>query len=340
MAGSCLEAYVTTQVLAALAPAALEVSLAAAQQLERERADLVQLWDQRRERANYEAERAGRHYRQCEPEHRLVARQLAREWEAKLAEQTQVEEAYQRFLAAQPRLLTASEQATIRQLAADLPTLWAAPTITAVERKEILRQVVERVTVRVAGASEQVQVTIAWAGGARTSGTVIRPVARLEQLSYYPALVERVRALVAQGLPCKAIAAQLNAAGLCPPKRYAQFGAQGIEDLVRGLGLRPRQERSAVGWALAEGEWTLADLAQRLGMPPATLHTWVTRGWVQARQVPGPGGQPRWVIRADPAELARLEALRRVPADVRAHDRWLAATTPCHREDVTPTEYP
>src|SRR5260370_4042553 len=136
MAGSCLEAYVTTQVLAALAPAALEVSLAAAQQLERERADLVQLWDQRRERANYEAERAGRHYRQCEPEHRLVARQLAREWEAKLAEQTQVEEAYQRFLAAQPRLLTASEQATIRQLAADLPTLWAAPTLTAVERQE------------------------------------------------------------------------------------------------------------------------------------------------------------------------------------------------------------
>jgi hypothetical protein len=87
-----LEAWVSAQVLAALAPAALDLSLTAAAHLERERADLRQLWEQRRERAGYETARAARHYRAIEPENRLVARQLAHDWEEKLAAQAHLEE--------------------------------------------------------------------------------------------------------------------------------------------------------------------------------------------------------------------------------------------------------
>ncbi|GEM_PF-5456733 len=39
-----------------------------------------------------EAERAGRHYRLVEPENRLVARQLALEWEDKLVQQQSLRE--------------------------------------------------------------------------------------------------------------------------------------------------------------------------------------------------------------------------------------------------------
>ncbi|MBW4555101.1 MAG: hypothetical protein KME59_04025 [Trichormus sp. ATA11-4-KO1] len=58
------------------------------------------------ERAAFEAERAGRHYRLVEPENRLVARQLATEWEEKLALQQSLKEDYQRFCHQQPRLLS------------------------------------------------------------------------------------------------------------------------------------------------------------------------------------------------------------------------------------------
>ena len=92
VAGPCLDAFVSEQVLAALEPAALELSLAAAEQVEQERAALVQLWQQRRERAAYEAERAARQYHAVEPENRLVARTLERAWEDKLAAQQQLEE--------------------------------------------------------------------------------------------------------------------------------------------------------------------------------------------------------------------------------------------------------
>jgi hypothetical protein len=325
LAGPCLEQWVSTQVLAALEPAALELSLEAAAHLERDRADLAQLWQQRRERAAYEAERAARHYRAVEPENRLVARQLARDWEDKLAVQQQLEEEYHRYLQTQSRLLTAGERDAIRHLAANIPALWAAPTTTATERKEIIRQVVERVVVAVQGESEQVAVIIAWAGGARTEGMLIRPVARLEQLSYYPQLCQRVQALATAGASAAAIAAQLNSDGFRPPKRHEQFGAQGVRDLLLWLGARPTpvpvQDRQDLG----EDEWWLADLARTLRIPPVTLYCWLTRGEVRARRQQV-HHRVRWIVWADAAERVRLRQRHQRPAGAAAHETWVQGT--------------
>src|SRR5262249_32689333 len=115
---------------AALQPAALELSLEAATHLEQQRADLDRLWQQRVERAAYEAERAGRQFRLVEPENRLVARHLEREWETKLAAHLGLEEEYRRFQETQPRGLSPVEREAIRQLAADIPALWQGPPPT------------------------------------------------------------------------------------------------------------------------------------------------------------------------------------------------------------------
>jgi hypothetical protein len=63
LAGPALDAFISQQVLAALEPAALELSLEAASHLEKERREHDRLWQQRLERAGYEADRAARHYR-------------------------------------------------------------------------------------------------------------------------------------------------------------------------------------------------------------------------------------------------------------------------------------
>src|SRR5215467_8611735 len=138
-----------SRVLLALEPATLELSLTATERLEQERAELDQLWQQRRERAAYEVERAARKSHAVEPEHRLVARTLERAWEEKLVAQQHLEEEYHRFLQQRPRVLSETERQAIRRLATDIPTLWAAPTTTNADRKEIMRQVIERVIVDV-----------------------------------------------------------------------------------------------------------------------------------------------------------------------------------------------
>jgi len=135
------------------------------------------------------------------------------------------------------------------------------------ERKEIIRQGVERGEVTVAGQSERVQVAITWAGGSQTTGTLIRPAGRLEQLSYYPQLCARVRALVAEGHAAAAIATHLHAEGDRPPKRSARFDRQAVQDLIQRLDLRPHGPRRLPALALGADEWWVVDLAQALAMP-------------------------------------------------------------------------
>jgi hypothetical protein len=74
----------------------------------------------------------------------------------------------------------------------------------------LLRILIEDITVTVAGSSELVDVTITWAGRHQTSGQAVRPVARLDQLSYYPALLARVTELAKAGRTNGQIADVLN----------------------------------------------------------------------------------------------------------------------------------
>ncbi len=321
VSGACLDRFVKEWVLEALRPAALELSLEAAKNLQHERDDLDRLWRQRLERAEYEAERAGKQYRLVDPENRLVARQLEREWEEKLAAREKLQEEYHRFEHAQARVLSEEEREAIRALARDIPALWEAPTTTTADRKEIIRQVVDRVVIEAEGESERVGVCIEWAGGAaRTEGTAIRPVARLEQLSYYQRLCERVRALSGEGLAARAIAECLNAEGHRPPKRRESFGAQGVRDLMRRLELTRNRSRSTSREGLVgEEEWWLPELAREIGMPSVTLYHWIRRGWVSARQ----REDRRWVAWADETEIERLRRLHRLPRGYHTRKLWV-----------------
>lgn len=320
LAGAALDRFVRARALEALAPASLELSLEATKNLERERTELARMWEQRLERASYEAERAARQYRQVEPENRLVARQLEREWDEKLGEHKKLEEEHHRFEQKQPRVLTDTERDAIRHLAADIPALWDASATTDADRKEILRQVVDRVVVDTQGQSERVRVTIHWIGGSKIEAEMIRPVAKLEQLSYYPALCTRIHALATEHMAPREIADRLNAEGFRPPKRRETFAAQGVAELMRALGVGQHRSQPKIREALDEHEWWLNDLARAVPMPAVTLYDWVRRGWVKARRQ---GSE--WALWADDAELARLRERRGRPHGYYTRQRWIGA---------------
>ncbi len=320
IAGPALDAYVTGQVLEAVAPAALEVSLAAAGQAEAERATLDKLWRQRLERARYAADRARRQYQLAEPENRLVVRQLEKEWEAALAEAGQLEADCQRFTEQQPKTLSASERAAIQALASDLPQVWNAPSTTQADRKELLRILIEKITVAVAGTSELVDVTITWAGGRQTTGQAVRPVARLDQLSYYPALLARVTELAVAGRNNRQIADILNAEGFRPPKRTSRFTGGQVRTLITQRGIRSqRKGRPAVLTSLPPGEWSVPGLAAELGMPTATIYNWIYRGWITAHHAPG---SRNWIITADDEQMRQLRERRARPPGFYTRARW------------------
>lgn len=307
-----LDTWVTQQVLQALQPATLALSLHAAEDMEHQREILYEQWRQRLERAEYGVLRAFRQYNAVDPDNRLVARHLEHQWEVALRQQTDLQEAFARFEATQPNRLTPEERVQIQQLAEDLPALWYADTTTNVDRKSIIRLLIERVIVHVIGQTEHVEVTICWYGGATTQGEVHRPVARLDQLSYYPALCQRLRELVNEELTTHQITEHLNIEGFRPPKRVPRYTVGAISSLRSRLGLvRACRQAPHVALERRSDEWLLAELAAHLDMPLVTLHHWIRRGIVQARQPDG--AQGRWLIWADAAEVARLQQRRQQP---------------------------
>src|SRR5437762_877013 len=133
--GTALDALVAQQLLAAVEPAALEASLAAVAGVERQRAELTRQWHLRRERAAIAVDRAARQYQVCEPENRLVARELERRWEEALKAQRQLGDEYDRWQRAAAAKLSDTAVSSIRALAADLPAVWSAATTAPADRQ-------------------------------------------------------------------------------------------------------------------------------------------------------------------------------------------------------------
>ena len=134
-----IDRAVSRAVLEAIQPAAIKAALKAVENLE---TDHDQALEQRRlavERARYDAERAERRYRAVEPEHRLVARGLERDWEQCLNALEEAKGELVRRERDRPRRLDDDEQSALLALSEDLHRVWDAPTTTARDKKELLR---------------------------------------------------------------------------------------------------------------------------------------------------------------------------------------------------------
>jgi hypothetical protein len=309
LAGQPLDASAAALVLEALEPAALELSLAVAADLQAERRRGHDLWQQRLQRARYEATLAERQYQAVDPEHRLVARELERRWEQALWDQHQLGEDYDRFLKEQPLELGAGEREELFRLAADLSGLWAAETTSLRDRQEIVQLLIERVVVATRGRTEVVDVTIHWVGGLQTRHEIRRPVLSYDQLSGYASMRGRVVELHGQGRTAGEIAAVLNGEGYQPLHGKERFNKQMIYDFLRRIGVSGLSRGSRLpADALGPNEWGVSALARQLGMPADTLGHWCARGWVGHRKLPGRRGC--LVLWADEAELDRLRRLR------------------------------
>ena len=303
---SPLDDLVVQELLHALKPAALELSLRAVENVEQERQRLHDQWRQKLERVQHEVERAERHYHTVEPENRLVARTLEARWEEALKKQRQVEEEYHRFLTKQPATLSTTERGRIQALSQDVQSLWYAADTTAVDRKQIVRCLVERVVVVIDNSTELCDVTIVWKGGLTTQHQVMRPVNSFEHMKDFQRLKERVKQLHREGLHLGPIAAKLNAEGFVPPHRRGVFTELGVGKLARNLGLVGEYFRDNL---LQENEWWIRDLAEQLGVIPQKIHYWVKQGWVHSRRTPS---GKHLIVWGDKDEIRRLKQMAKV----------------------------
>jgi DNA invertase Pin-like site-specific DNA recombinase len=235
LVGSPLEQLVAEQILQVMTPAGLELSVRAAEEWERQRAELDRHWRLRLERARQEADRAARQYHAVEPENRLVARTLEKQWEEALRAEQLLQEEYRRFQQTQPTRLSAAERAQIAALANHLPTLWQSPQTAVMDKREVVRLLVQKVVVWAPAASQEVKVQLHWTGGTVTEHQVLRPVRSWRQLSDLSAVLACVRQGREAGWTSEDIAQSLNAAGHRTPKG-TPYTAENVRQLWRRIG--------------------------------------------------------------------------------------------------------
>jgi DNA invertase Pin-like site-specific DNA recombinase len=304
LAARAVDGLIAQQVLRALEPAAIELSMQVQADVEQERKRLEKHWQQRRQRARYDVELAERRYQAVDPENRLVASTLEKRWEELLAQEKQLQEEYDRFLRQTPVGLSAVERARITALTSDIPTLWNAPGTTNVDRKQIVRCLVERVTVNVRADSEVMGVTIHWAGGYESQHEITRPVRRYEHLRDLEPLLNRAAELRASGQTIRQIAEQLNVEGFHTPMGRGRIKVPMVNRLLQLRGIVPNER--AHDEMLGRHEWWLNDLADELKTTREKLQEWAKRGWVHGRKTPVQGC---WILWADKDELRRLRKL-------------------------------
>ena len=212
LSGEAIEQLAAEQILVALEPASLELSLAAAERIETHRGEVERHWQLRLERARQEADRAFRQYDAAEPENRLVSRTLESRWEAALCEVRTLTEEYDRFRASRSLTLSPAERHSIEQLSTNLPRLWNAPSLAVGQKRRVVELLLEKAVVRCDG-DERVTVVFHWRGGTATTHAIPRCVHRWSDLSHYASIVSHIAEMGSRGSTSAEIASSLNTQG-------------------------------------------------------------------------------------------------------------------------------
>jgi DNA invertase Pin-like site-specific DNA recombinase len=314
--GLQIDQAVAAAFLAAVTPAALEASLRAAQDLQADHDAGLAQWRLAVERARYEADRAERRYRTVEPENRLVARGLETEWEARLRDLATAEAELRRREQCAPRALTAEQQQRLHALGADLRQVWAAPTTTERDRKELLRTLLEEVIIAVDRAGSCAHLTLRWRGATITTLERTLPRSNPPGIRTDEETIALLRRLAAH-YPDDVIAGILNRQG-----RTTAHGDRFTANQVGSLRRYRDIPRFAPSAKPADVELvTIKEAAKLLGLAPSTIHRWLNAGFIAGEQLtPGAPWQirvteelrTRFVEEAPPEYLPMLEATLRL----------------------------
>ena len=283
--------------LAALEPAKLTAALAAAERLEADREAVLKQWRLAVERANYETQRAERRYRAVDPDNRLVARGLEREWEECLKALDAAKSDLARREAERPTIVNQHERSRILALGPDLASVWWSNTTTSRDRKELLRTLIDEVIIKVERDAFAAHLTLRWKGGALTEIDLNLPRSRPATIRTDEDTIALVRRL-ATHYPDAVIAGILNKQG----RRTAygnRFDGNRLGNLRRYWKIPSCEVKP-----LADGDlMSIKQTAVALGVAPSTIHRLLNDGIIAGEQLT-PGAP--WRIRLTDTLKARF----------------------------------
>jgi Recombinase/Recombinase zinc beta ribbon domain len=290
--GDGIDTAVAQLLFAAIEPAQLTIALEAVEHLEAQARAIDHQWQLRLERARYEADRARRRYQEVEPEHRLVARSLERDWNEQLSVLDQLERDDTELAPVASGHISEAERQGILDLVHDLPAVWQAETTTHAERKQVVRLLIKDVTLTTLETT--IRIDVRWQTHACSTLEVPRPKPAYVIRRTAPEVVECVRQLAGDHTDIE-IAERLNDEGYRSSQRGA-FTASQVEWLRYAYGIKsgcPLGPAACPTGPRGDGRYSAQAAAAQLNVSVSTIAEWCNAGTLDGVQV-APRG-PWWV---------------------------------------------
>src|SRR5436309_844486 len=300
--GDRIDQAVVQSFLEAIEPAHLEVALSALDQIEARAKQIDQQQRRQIERGQYEADMARRRYMTVDPDNRLVARSLERDWNEKLAEVERLEREYATLPKPMALLLTSEQREQIRHLADDLPAIWHAETTTNVERKQLLRFLIKDVCL--ARRGDVISIAIRWQTEALTQLTIPRLKRSWEIRQTDPDVIAQIREWASTQTDAS-IAQLLNEAGYSPGGG-GLFTAKKVQSLRYSYQIAmgcPQGPAACPTGQRGDGRYSARAAAQLLNVNISTIADWCQAGQLEYIQTVPHG--PRWIT-LTPEIIAQL----------------------------------
>jgi len=295
-----VDAAVSAEVLRAISPLALDTALQLIADRKETGNERLRQAELALQQARYEVAHARRQYDAVDPDNRLVAGELERRWNDRLAAVAQLEDQIRSIGREQPSAVSDDERTMLLALAEDLPALWNHPSASVETRKRILRTVLKEIIVT--AEAGQLHLVLHWQGGDHTRLEVMKNRSGQNRWKTDVA-TEQLVCELARLLPDHSIAPVLNRLGIRSAKgqTWTQLRVRNFRG-VHQIPVYRECERAE------RHELILSEAASRLGVHKMTVVRLIQDRLLPARQVCA--GAP-YVIRED--DLAR-PAIRRAIA--------------------------
>lgn len=299
--GMRVDRAVAQEVLDRLQPLGIEAAIAAMNDHEQDLLGKRRQLENAIEQARFEATRAHRQYDQVDPDNRLVAGELERRWNERLANIRAVEEQLAQHNIEPAIILSPADRVRLLALGRDLPRAWDSDGASVETRKKILRLLLDEIVVDV--TADKIELIIHWQGGDHTHLSVKKNKTGQNRWATDADVVELVRILARQ-VPDESIAAILNRSG-------KSTGRGNSWTCGRVCALRQHQKIAPYreGERAERGEVTLNEAAAALSVSPSTILRMLRNGTLPAQQLCK--GAP-WIIRSQ--DLAREDVRREAKA--------------------------
>jgi hypothetical protein len=253
------------------------------------------------QQARYEASLAERRYAACDPDNRLIAAQLEKNWEASLR---RVGECEARVEAAKaPASMTPIPDFT--KLAEDLDAAWSSPKVTMRTRQQLVRALVNDIIVDIDAANREIVLTIHWKGGRHSELRLRKPRSGEHESVTSDDALAVIRSMAGRWSD-ENIAATLNRMGL-PTGQGKTWTAHRVSSIRRVRGIHAYRS------ADKNGEWlTLSEAAKACNVSAHRIRRLIALGVLPAEQVvPGAPYQIRAVDLQDERVVMAMGHKRR-----------------------------